>query len=178
MKRTRPDMRRVRGHQWAADLLRRGLRVIVCGWNVIDKCIDRLLCGPCNTAQQHLLDLVVAEVSVFVALHPDEGARGLASGRGMLIGPDLRNDFTFVRACAGCAGNDCCSQDVNGRIMRPGQVIESFIEDCDVGHALHDGIGEISDGVWDGRAESVVDLAVLFAGSGESGEIGGIRPAE
>ena len=61
-----------------------------------------MLAGPGDAAQQHLLDLIVAEVGVGVALHPDEGTCGLSAGECVLVGPDLRGDFALV--CAGAGG--------------------------------------------------------------------------
>ena len=39
-------------------------------------------------------DLRIGEIGVGMALHVDEGPRGLATGHGVFVRPDLRNDLT------------------------------------------------------------------------------------
>jgi len=147
-------------------------------WDVAGEGIDWFVGGPGYRSQEHLLDLVVGEVLVFVALHPDEGSGWLAARQGVFVGPDLGDYFAFVGAGAGGGWDDCCGEDVEGGGWGPGHVVEGFVEEGEVGHALHDGVGGVGDGVGYGRAEGVVDFAMLFRAAHEGGEIGWVGSAE
>ena len=59
-----------------------------------------MVAGPCDAAQQRLLDLRVSEITVCVSLHPDEGARWLAARSSVLVGLHLGNDLALMVARA------------------------------------------------------------------------------
>ena len=148
------------------------------GSDVGHEFVDRLLAGPGDAAEQGFLNLVVGEIGVGVALHPDEGASGLAAGDGVFVRPDLRHDFVLVVAGAARGGIlAVASTWMPGsfaHVMRE----EGLVGNGDVGHVLHDGVRFVHDGVVDGRVQGVVHFPVLLGAAHERRKIGGVRTAQ
>src|SRR5690349_7325385 len=64
--------------------------------DVIHQLVDGFLPGPCDAAKQHLPNLLIGEIGIRVALHPDERAGRLPAGDGVFVSPDLRRDLAFM----------------------------------------------------------------------------------
>src|SRR5262245_53774383 len=96
----------------------------------------------------------------------------------MLVSPDLRDNFAFVRTRTRRAINYRGRQHMYLGVRGPSHVEKSLIAQGHALDTLHQRAGLINNRVRHVGFESVVDVTVLLSAADQRGEIFGIRAAQ